>query len=111
VAAYVAYSVQSVEYSLRASEVTKQLNICAALLYIHRSFFAQALLDHPSNPLRSRYAPSFLAAYRCASGVIKSAVNQFDRFPDLSMRWWMVWTHLFSAAVSYLQSLSQMAIN
>ncbi|TEB30149.1 hypothetical protein FA13DRAFT_1733962 [Coprinellus micaceus] len=69
------------------------------LLYIHRSFFAQAMLDHPANPLRSPYAPSFLAAYRCSSGVIKSCLNHFDRFPDLCSRWWGVWTHLFSAAV------------
>ncbi|KAF8076284.1 fungal-specific transcription factor domain-containing protein [Lyophyllum atratum] len=69
------------------------------LLYIHRSFFAQAMLDHPTNPLRSPYAPSFLAAYRCASGVIKSNLNFFDRFPDLCCRWWAIWTHLFSAAI------------
>ncbi|RDB22452.1 putative transcriptional regulatory protein C1F7.11c [Hypsizygus marmoreus] len=70
-----------------------------ALLYIHRSFFAQAMLDHPVNPLRSPYAPSFLAAYRCASGVIKSNLNHFERFPDLCCRWWSIWTHLFSAAI------------
>ncbi|TFK43632.1 fungal-specific transcription factor domain-containing protein [Crucibulum laeve] len=69
------------------------------LLYIHRSFFAQAMLDHPANPLRSPYAPSFLAAYRCASGVIKSSLNHYDRFPDLCGRWWGIWTHLFSAAI------------
>ncbi|KAF9469100.1 fungal-specific transcription factor domain-containing protein [Collybia nuda] len=69
------------------------------LLYIHRSFFAQAMLDHPVNPLRSPYAPSFLAAYRCASGVIKSNLNHFDRFPDLCCRWYNIWTHLFSAAI------------
>ncbi|GLB33705.1 putative fungal specific transcription factor [Lyophyllum shimeji] len=69
------------------------------LLYIHRSFFAQAMLDHPINPLRSPYAPSFLAAYRCASGVIKSNLNYFDKWPDLCCRWWAVWTHLFSAAI------------
>ncbi|KAG7449259.1 uncharacterized protein BT62DRAFT_1053666 [Guyanagaster necrorhizus] len=69
------------------------------LLYIHRSFFAQAMLDHPINPLRSPYAPSFLAAYRCASGVIKSSLNYYDRFPELCCRWWGVWTHLFSAAI------------
>ncbi|KAJ6538585.1 fungal-specific transcription factor domain-containing protein [Mycena sp. CBHHK59/15] len=70
-----------------------------ALLYIHRTFFAQAMLDHPVNPLRSPYAPSFLAAYRCASGMIKANLNHFERFPDLCCRWWVVWTHLFSAAV------------
>ncbi|KAF8897440.1 fungal-specific transcription factor domain-containing protein [Infundibulicybe gibba] len=70
-----------------------------ALLYIHRSFFAQAMLDHPVNPLRSPYAPSFLAAYRCASGMIKSTLNHYDRFPELCCRWWTIWTHLFSAAI------------
>lgn len=56
------------------------------MLYIHRSFFAQALLDHPANPLRSPYAPSFLAAYRCASVIIKSSINHFERYPDLCTR-------------------------
>jgi hypothetical protein len=73
-----------------------------SMMYIHRSFFAQALLDHPSNPLRSPYAPSFLAAYRCASAVIKTTLGHFERLPDLCNRWWIVWTHLFSAAVSLL---------
>ncbi|KAJ3987194.1 fungal-specific transcription factor domain-containing protein [Lentinula detonsa] len=69
------------------------------LLFLHRSFFAQAMLDHPVNPLRSPYAPSFLAAYRCASGVIKSSLNHYDRFPDLCRRWWNVGSQLFSAAI------------
>ncbi|KAG9219101.1 hypothetical protein CCMSSC00406_0001511 [Pleurotus cornucopiae] len=69
------------------------------MLYIHRSFFAQALLDHPINPLRSPYAPSFLAAYRCASGIIKLSVQHYSRMPDLYGRWWPFWTHLFTAAV------------
>uniref|UniRef100_A0A8H8CL84 Xylanolytic transcriptional activator regulatory domain-containing protein n=1 Tax=Psilocybe cubensis TaxID=181762 RepID=A0A8H8CL84_PSICU len=64
-----------------------------ALLYLHRSFFAQAMLDHPVNPLQSPYSPSFLAAYRCASGVIKSSLNHYDRFPELCGRWWGIWTH------------------
>lgn len=69
------------------------------MLFIHRSFFAQALLDFPTNPLRSPYAPSFLAAYRCASATIKTIVLNFQVFPDLFMRWWPVWSHLLSAAV------------
>ncbi|KAF4619863.1 hypothetical protein D9613_005134 [Agrocybe pediades] len=69
------------------------------LLYLHRSFFAQAMLDHPANPLQSPYSPSFLAAYRCASGVIKASLNHYDRFPELCGRWWGIWTHLFSAAI------------
>ncbi|KAG1874537.1 fungal-specific transcription factor domain-containing protein [Suillus subalutaceus] len=69
------------------------------MLFIHRSFFAQALLDFPTNPLRSPYAPSFLAAYRCASAMIKTTVLNFQVFPDLFMRWWPIWSHLLSAAV------------
>ncbi|KAJ6515991.1 hypothetical protein C8R45DRAFT_958312 [Mycena sanguinolenta] len=61
-----------------------------ALLYIHRTFFARAMLDHPVNPLRSPYAPSFLAAYRCASGMIKANLNHFERFPELCCRWWII---------------------
>ncbi|KAG1897214.1 uncharacterized protein F5891DRAFT_947804 [Suillus fuscotomentosus] len=69
------------------------------MLFIHRSFFAQALLDFPTNPLRSPYAPSFLAAYRCASATIKTTVLNFQMLPDLFMRWWTIWSHLLSAAV------------
>jgi hypothetical protein len=69
------------------------------LLYIHRSFFAQAVLDHPVNPLRSRFAPSFLASYRCASVIIRQSMSTYERFPELCMRWWGMWTHLFSAAI------------
>jgi hypothetical protein len=74
-------------------------SIC--LTYIHRSFFARALLDHPKNPLLSPYAPSFLSAYRCSSVIIKKAVRFINRLPDLSMRWTLLWTHLFSAAVCF----------
>ncbi|TFK28831.1 hypothetical protein FA15DRAFT_664908 [Coprinopsis marcescibilis] len=70
-----------------------------ALLYIHRNYFAQAIQQYPENPLRSPYAPSFLATYRCASGIIKSCMNYYKKFPQLSGRWWGIWTHLFSAAV------------
>ncbi|KAJ7591168.1 hypothetical protein C8J56DRAFT_1013906 [Mycena floridula] len=69
------------------------------LMYVHRSFFAQAILDHPANPLRSPYAPSYLACYRVASGVIKSSLNHYTRFPQLCARWVTLWTHLFSAAI------------
>lgn len=70
------------------------------MLYLHRSFFARAMLDFPSNPLRSPFAPSFLAAYRCASAIIKTTAMQFQKYPELFARFWAVWSHLLSAAVS-----------
>jgi hypothetical protein len=68
------------------------MGFLSALLYIHRSFFAQAMLDHPINPLRSAYAPSFLAAYRCASEAIKYSLTFYERFPHLCCRVWGIWT-------------------
>ncbi|KZP21367.1 hypothetical protein FIBSPDRAFT_825911 [Athelia psychrophila] len=70
-----------------------------SMIFIHRSFFAQALLDHPDNPLRSPYATSFLATYRAASAVIRATVKHLERYPELFMRWWVVWTQMFSAAI------------
>lgn len=71
-----------------------------AMLYLHRSFFAQAMLDHPSNPLLSPFAPSFLTAYRCASIIIKATAHQYDRCAQMAMRVWFLLYHTFSAAVS-----------
>ncbi|KZP26800.1 hypothetical protein FIBSPDRAFT_1003224 [Athelia psychrophila] len=69
------------------------------MLYLHKNFFARALLDHPTDPLASPYATSFLAAARSASSLIKSAATHIKRFPDLCMRWLNLWIHLFSAAM------------
>ncbi|TEB24873.1 hypothetical protein FA13DRAFT_1756766 [Coprinellus micaceus] len=60
------------------------------LLYIHRSFFAQAIIDHPENPLKSAYAPSFLASYRASSTIL-----------EVSARFWTMWTFAFTAAVVF----------
>ena len=37
------------------------------LLYLHRSFFAQALQEHPDDPLKSKYAQSVLAVFDIAA--------------------------------------------
>ena len=71
------------------------------LLCIHRSFFAQAMIDDPIDPLRSPFAPSFLAAYRCASHILLSIKEQFELLPELCSRFWATWTYAFSAAVRF----------
>lgn len=70
-----------------------------ALLYVHRCFFAQALADHPTDPLRSQYAPSFLAGYRSACNLIATVREQFAIYPVQIARFWVLWTHAFSSAV------------
>ncbi|KAG7453080.1 uncharacterized protein BT62DRAFT_45886 [Guyanagaster necrorhizus] len=69
------------------------------MLYLHRSYFAQSILDSPSNPLLSPFAPSFLTAYRSASVMIKAAAHQFDRSADAATRVWFLLYHIFSSAV------------
>lgn len=71
------------------------------LMYIHRSFFAQAIIEYPVNPLKSPYAPSFLAAYRASSTILKSVREQFNIWPNSCSRFWTMWTFAFSAAVSF----------
>ena len=73
-----------------------------AMMYLHRSFFAQALLDYPTNPLLSPFAPSFLTAYRCASMIIKASAHLFERCADMAMRLWFLNYQTFSASVSHV---------
>jgi len=70
-----------------------------ALLYIHRCFFAHAISSHPLDPIKSQYAPSFLAGYRSACTIIESVKQQFSLFPAQIARFWVLWTHAFSSAV------------
>ncbi|TEB32701.1 hypothetical protein FA13DRAFT_1662397 [Coprinellus micaceus] len=69
------------------------------LLYIHRCFFAHALSSNPQDPIKSQYAPSFLAGYRSACTIVNSVKAQFTRFPSQIARFWVLWTHAFSASV------------
>ncbi|KAL0575282.1 hypothetical protein V5O48_006683 [Marasmius crinis-equi] len=71
------------------------------LIYIHRSFFAQAIIEQPVNPLKSPYAPSFLAAYRASGTILKSVREHFSVFPNATARHWSMWTFAFSAAVIF----------
>jgi hypothetical protein len=57
------------------------------------------MLDHPDNPLLSPFAPSFLAACRNASIIIKAAENLFKRCAPIATRVWFLMYHMLSAAV------------
>ncbi|KAH8825488.1 hypothetical protein DL96DRAFT_1609019 [Flagelloscypha sp. PMI_526] len=70
-----------------------------ALVSIHRTYLPKALEDPSGNPLKSRYAPSFLASYRAASWIVKCFHGGQKRFPALFSRLWHPWTHILSAAM------------
>ncbi|KAF9269469.1 hypothetical protein L218DRAFT_1072308 [Marasmius fiardii PR-910] len=69
------------------------------LLYIHRCFFTHAIRSNPSDPIKSQYAPSFLAGYRSACDLLGSVKKQFSLFPKQIARFWVLWTHAFSATI------------
>ena len=59
------------------------------------------MIDDPVNPLRSQYAPSFLATYRSASHILKTISEEFEILPELCARFWSTWTFAFSSAVVF----------
>ncbi|EGO01060.1 hypothetical protein SERLA73DRAFT_51188 [Serpula lacrymans var. lacrymans S7.3] len=69
------------------------------LLFLHRGFFAQAMTDYPSDPMRSPLGQSFLAAYQSACVVLDSTRVQYSLQPILCARVWRIWSYAFSAAV------------
>ncbi|KIK23287.1 hypothetical protein PISMIDRAFT_100858, partial [Pisolithus microcarpus 441] len=71
------------------------------LLYLHRSFFAQAIVENPINPLNSSYTPSFLAAYRASLTILRIVKVHYDLHPKLTAMFWPVWTYALSAAVVF----------
>ncbi|KAF9522689.1 fungal-specific transcription factor domain-containing protein [Crepidotus variabilis] len=69
------------------------------LFYMHRGFFAQAMEDSPTDPMGSKYAPSVLAAYNCATSFVSLIDSLFNQHPQLTERMWFLLTHVFSCAI------------
>ncbi|RXW23973.1 hypothetical protein EST38_g1865 [Candolleomyces aberdarensis] len=69
------------------------------LLYLHRSFFARAMSDHPNDPLSSPYGTSVIAAYRSAGSSIALIKNLHSQLKETSERIWFLWAHMFSCAI------------
>lgn len=63
-------------------------------------------MDNPVNPLKSTYAPSFLAAYQGSGVILMSVKHQFEMFPVMVTRFWSMLTFAFSAAVHPLPVLA-----
>ncbi|KDQ61622.1 hypothetical protein JAAARDRAFT_204099 [Jaapia argillacea MUCL 33604] len=69
------------------------------LLYMHRSFFARALSDHPKDPLGSPFGTSVIAAYRSAGSLVALMRNLHSQVSDVASRIWFLWAHMFSCAI------------
>jgi hypothetical protein len=69
------------------------------LLYLHRSFFARAVSDHPKDPLGSSYGTSVIAAYRSAGSLVALMRNLHSQLRVPTERMWFLWGHIFSCSV------------
>ncbi|RXW14682.1 hypothetical protein EST38_g11178 [Candolleomyces aberdarensis] len=69
------------------------------LLYIHRSYFAQALRQLPDNPLQHAFAASVLAAYRSSTRLIASLRSLYGVHPRLTSTVWYFWSGVFSSCI------------
>ena len=69
------------------------------LLFLHRNLFVQALIEDPDDPIRSQYAPSFLATVRAARNILQSVEEQLRVQRVIVSRFWTIWTYTFSATV------------
>jgi len=69
------------------------------LIYLHRNFFAKALMDNPTDPLKHTFAPSFITAYRSASIVLKLYNEAFTKLGAFTARFWPAFGHLLAAGV------------
>ncbi|KAF9268995.1 hypothetical protein L218DRAFT_1072662 [Marasmius fiardii PR-910] len=69
------------------------------LLYLHRSFFAQALRENTANPLATRYAPSLISTYRIACRLITTLRSLYPAHPEFTQTSWFFWSGVFSSCI------------
>lgn len=70
------------------------------MLFLHRGYFARAMLDHPEMPARSPFSPSFLAAYATAISLLRRLRMVFDIAGERMLQFWSCWAHALAAGVS-----------
>ncbi|KAH7102397.1 hypothetical protein BKA62DRAFT_700239 [Auriculariales sp. MPI-PUGE-AT-0066] len=68
------------------------------ILHLHRSFFADAMLEHPIDPLKSKYAQSVLSAFRAAVYISASVRGLFSTCP-IALKYWMFTSTWFGATI------------
>lgn len=69
------------------------------LIYIHRSYFVQAIRAEPLEPMNHKFGPSVLAAYNSACRTVSALNGLFEIHPDNTRRQWYLWSVVFSACI------------
>ncbi|THH13451.1 hypothetical protein EW146_g6764 [Bondarzewia mesenterica] len=73
--------------------------VCEHLLYIHRSYLAQAIRELPTDPLKHKYSSSVLAAYHSACRLISGLRSCYVAYPRMTGNVWFFWSGVFSACI------------
>ncbi|KAF7971060.1 hypothetical protein HWV62_22108 [Athelia sp. TMB] len=71
------------------------------LLYIHRSYFAQAIHEAPLDPLKHKFGPSVMASYRGSYRLISGLRDLYLAHPETTARQQYFWSIVFSACVVF----------
>ncbi|KAL7425271.1 hypothetical protein Q5752_000959 [Cryptotrichosporon argae] len=66
-------------------------------LFLHRVWFARALLDEPEEPLRCRYSPSFVGCLEACKLILGVVRRLWDMAPFECQRRWFFLFHSFTA--------------
>ncbi|KAL5524585.1 hypothetical protein ACEPAF_9725 [Sanghuangporus sanghuang] len=69
------------------------------LMLLHRNFFVRALIENPTDPMKSRFAPSFLTAYLSAVKILRALEGLMNDCGHFVVRVWPIWSHALSATV------------
>jgi len=85
------------------------LTFVPGILYLHRGFVSQALHEGKVEPLRSKYAPSVLAAYRSACNLLTGLRHAYTMEPGMTKRLFFLWTHAYTATVCPSGSFSMLS--
>jgi len=56
-------------------------------------------MDNPADPLKHTFAPSFLAAYRSASTILKLYDEAFKKMGELLARFWPSFAHVLASGI------------
>ncbi|KAI0272482.1 hypothetical protein BC834DRAFT_966502 [Gloeopeniophorella convolvens] len=70
----------------------------ANLIYIHRSWFAEALRDSP-DPFQHEYGQSVIAVYRSANILINGLKNLVSVHPKQTSHVWFFWSSFYTSSV------------
>lgn len=76
------------------------IDVSSDLLYIHRSYFAQAIRQNPIDPFKHKYAPSVYAVITSARTVCQHIHGLYAKHRRIVRHGWYFWTAVYSSCVS-----------